>query len=147
MKLYEIDEQGQARTVQYAPVGVEDVCAAAVAEYRRSGFVRPWISYLGETTHAVVGSCTFKAPPQHGEVEIAYYTFPDYEGEGFATEMARQLVAIARQTDPEIVVTARTLPEENPSTSVLRKLGFVQRSLVLDEEDGEMMEWFLPPAA
>jgi len=147
MRLYEIDAQGESRIVQWTPEWVGEVCRTTVARYRRTGFVRPWTGYLAETAHAVVGTCAFKAPPHAGEVEIVYFTFPDYEGEGFATEMARQLVAIARQAEPAIVVTARTLPEENPSTSVLRKLGFIQRGPVVDEEEGELMEWMLPSAA
>lgn len=46
-----------------------------------------WGGYiiLDETTGEVIGSCAFKAPPTaQGTVEIAYFTFPGFEGQGYA---------------------------------------------------------------
>src|SRR5438105_2667151 len=40
----------------------------------------------------LVGTCSFKAPPADGEIEIAYYTFSGFEGRGIATAMARFLL-------------------------------------------------------
>lgn len=42
-----------------------------------------------------VGTCGFKSSPDQGRVEIAYFTFPDFEGRGLATAMAGELLAIA----------------------------------------------------
>jgi hypothetical protein len=42
-----------------------------------------------------------------------------------------------------VTVTAQTLPEENPSTSVLRKLNFRMVGSVEHPEDGLVWEWQL----
>jgi hypothetical protein len=39
------------------------------------------------------------------------------------------------------VITARTLPEENHSTKILRKNSFTFVGSVMDPEDGEVWEW------
>jgi RimJ/RimL family protein N-acetyltransferase len=73
--------------------------------------------------------------------EIAYFTFPDFEGRGLATQMARHLVDIALVTSPRITVAAQTLPQENASTTTLRKLGFVFKETLIHPEDGQVWEW------
>jgi RimJ/RimL family protein N-acetyltransferase len=89
----------------------------------------------------IVGGCGFKGAPADNRVEIAYSTFPDFEGRGLATQMARHLVDIALVTSPGITVAAQTLPEENASTTILRKLGFVFKETLIHPEDGQMWEW------
>ena len=57
-----------------------------------------WFGYLvmeGESQQ-IVGICSFKGPPVDGALEIAYFTFPGFEGRGIGTEMARFLVERAR---------------------------------------------------
>ncbi|MBI4482370.1 MAG: GNAT family N-acetyltransferase [Acidobacteria bacterium] len=122
---------------------VKEVCAATALLYERVGFVSPWLVYLALTGECVVGSCGFKAPPASGEVEIAYFTFAEFEGCGIATSMARELLALAKAAEPGITVTAQTLPERNASTRILEKLGFALRGSVVHPEDGEVWEWEL----
>jgi hypothetical protein len=55
--------------------------------------------------------------------------------------MAAFLVSLAKEHAPEIVVTAHTLPEENVSTLVLRKLGFVFSGPIDHEQDGRIWVW------
>ena len=45
-----------------------------------------------------------KSPPQNGRVEITYGTITGNEGQGIATQMARQLVQMARETEDGITV-------------------------------------------
>jgi RimJ/RimL family protein N-acetyltransferase len=52
--------------------------------------------------------------------------------------MAEVLVAIALGEPGVARVVAHTMPEENPSTRVLRRRGFRLEGAVLDEEDGEV---------
>ncbi len=120
------------------------VCEQTLGLYQRVGFQQPWIGYLAEEGGQVVGMCGYKSPPQNGRVEIAYGTVPGNEGRGIATQMARQLVQIARDAEKGIMVTAQTLPEEGASTAILRKLGFVLTGTVNDPEDGDVWEWCLP---
>lgn len=101
----------------------------------------PWIGYFVELNEQWVGTCAFKGAPQDRSVEIAYYTFEPFEGQGIGTEMCRQLVQIAQTTNPEVRVTARTLPEANASTSILQKNGFRLLGAVEDPEDGTVWEW------
>jgi [ribosomal protein S5]-alanine N-acetyltransferase len=104
--------------------------------FDRIGYTPPWIGYYAQQDGKLVGSCAFKGAPKNGKVEIAYGTF-----QGVAAEMCRQLVLISLQTNPSVIVTARTLPEENFSTKVLQKNGFKCLGTVWDEEDGEVWEW------
>jgi ribosomal-protein-alanine N-acetyltransferase len=109
--------------------------------FDRIGYTPPWIGYYAQKDGKLVGSCAFKGAPKNGKVEIAYGTFPAYQNQGVAAEMCRQLVLISLQTNPSVIVTARTLPEENFSTKVLQKNGFKCLGTVWDEEDGEVWEW------
>jgi [ribosomal protein S5]-alanine N-acetyltransferase len=106
------------------PMEVDGVLAGTSQLYESAGFQPPWICYLAVKGGAVVGTCGFKAAPLDGKVEIAYFTFPGYEGKGVATQMARQLLHIAQGAQQDILVVAQTLPERNASHRVLENLGF-----------------------
>jgi RimJ/RimL family protein N-acetyltransferase len=100
MKLIEIARSGSpAAEIIELPVVATEVGAAYVNLYNSVGFVRPWVGYLTLEDSVCVGTCGFKGPPVSNRVEIAYSTFPQYEGRGYATRMARALVARARETD------------------------------------------------
>jgi [ribosomal protein S5]-alanine N-acetyltransferase len=109
--------------------------------YEKIGFQPPWISYLGVSGSDYVGVCSFKGSPKKGTVEIGYFTFPEHEGKGYGQFMCSSLVDIAQGFDPEVVISARTQPEYNASTSILKKNGFELQGVVIDDEDGEVWEW------
>lgn len=111
--------------------------------YESTGFQRPWISYLGVIGAKPIGICSFKSPSRGNQVEIAYFTFPNEEGCGFATEMARQLIEIARSEQQNIRVIAQTLVAPNASHQVLRKLGFNPIGEMEHPSDGKVLEWQL----
>jgi RimJ/RimL family protein N-acetyltransferase len=95
-----------------------------------------WFGYLvvdGETRE-MVGICSLKGPPVDGAVEIAYFTFPGFEGRGIGTEMAHFLMERAFTFRDVTMVTAHTEAESNASTRILEKLGM--RVAGLTEEDG-----------
>ena len=121
----------------------EEVCSATASLYERVGFEPPWVGYLAVSSDQVMGSCGFKAPPVSGEVEIAYFTFPECQGQGIATSMARELLSIARAAEPSVTLTAQTLPERNASSHILEKLGFTLRRTFIHPDDGEVWEWEL----
>jgi RimJ/RimL family protein N-acetyltransferase len=113
---------------------------------RVSGAREPWCGYLAinDTTRMFIGTCGFKgAPNADGAVEIAYFTFPDNERRGYATEMARALTDIAREVGGTRRVIAHTPPEKNASTRVLEKVGMVLQGEVMDPEDGRVWRWEL----
>ena len=117
------------------------VVEATVELYRRIGYQPPWIGYLAFENGTCVGSCGFKTPPQNNRVEIAYFTFPEHESRGIATQMASELVRLALDQMPAVTVAAQTLPEESASTSILKKLRFHLVSSLEHPEDGLVWEW------
>jgi RimJ/RimL family protein N-acetyltransferase len=141
IQLLPIDRNGRPAAVDgRLPELARDVCLSSRLLYDLNGFEPPWIGYLAQIDEGVVGTCAFKAPPRLGRVEIAYFTFPEFEGRGFAQAMARELLAIAARL-PGLVVVAQTLPEENASNGVLRRLGFTFAGQVEHPEDGPVWEW------
>lgn len=110
--------------------------------YARVGFNPPWIGYFASLDQKLVAGGGFKGAPKNGQVEIAYGVFKGFEGQGIGTEVCRQLVLIALETDPGILISARTLPENNASAEILKRNGFVMGGKVWDEEDGDVWEWF-----
>ena len=138
-----------------ATVAAEDVATLqGVVEQTlgmRPGVAREadrWGGYLAvdEASDLVVGSSAFKGPPsESGAVEIAYYTFGPREGRGYAKAMARALISVALRLRLVRRVIAHTLPERNPSTSVLRSVGMRFVGEVVDPEDGPVWRWQLEP--
>jgi ribosomal-protein-alanine N-acetyltransferase len=122
-----------------------DALAATVKLYERTGFLRPWISYLATSGPLVVGICAFAAPPKKGRVEIAYHTFKPFEGQGIATMMVSELIKIARTADPEMEVFAQTAAQGNASSATLRKVGFEFVGEFPHTEVGRVWEWRLAP--
>ena len=122
-----------------------DVAKATLDLYGKAAAVAPWLSYfaLRESDNTLLGICSFKTPPVQGLVEIAYFTFPDYEGQGVATVMARELLKIAFGEYEVQAVLAHTLPEENASTAILRRRGFALIEIVEDPDDGAVWRWAL----
>ncbi|MGK2864313.1 MAG: GNAT family N-acetyltransferase [Chitinophagaceae bacterium] len=113
--------------------------------FSKVGYVLPWIGYYVKLNNEFVGSAAFKGKPKNKKVEISYGTFAKYQGRGIGTRICRHLVLIAIKTDPGVIVTARTLPQESASTSILKKNGFALAGTVWDEEDGNVWEWVYQP--
>jgi RimJ/RimL family protein N-acetyltransferase len=111
--------------------------------YRSVGYEPPWIGYVAVEDGIAVGTCGFKSAPMNNRVEIAYFTFPEHESTGVGTRMAGELVRLALERSPGVTVAAQTLPEDNASTSILRKLRFQLIGTVDHPEDGLVWEWQL----
>lgn len=122
-----------------------EVATATLDLYAKTGATEPWLSYFAfrDSDNALLGICSFKTPPVQGLIEIAYFTFPGYEGQGVASVMARELLKIAFNEYEVKAVLAHTLPEENASTSILRQRGFTLVEAVDDPEDGPIWRWAL----
>jgi beta-keto acid cleavage enzyme len=80
-------------------------------------------------------------------VELAYFTFPAWEGRGYATAMADALRALAASTGQVSIVRAHTLPLPNASGHILQTPGFTRVGEVLDPEDGLVWRWDWPVPA
>src|SRR5688572_12754654 len=109
--------------------------------YPKIGFNLPWVAYLVVRQNQVVGSCSFTGQPNDGKVEIAYWTFKEFEGQGIASFACKELVSIANQTNPDLAITAKTAPEHNASTKILQNNNFVFSEIVQDEEIGAAWLW------
>ena len=110
--------------------------------YQKVGYHKPWIGYFATLDgHEMIGCGGYKGAPRNGTIEIAYGTFKKYEGHGIGTEICRQLVWLALQTNPALQITARTLPGNNASTRILKRNGFEYTGIVYDAEDGDVWEW------
>ena len=127
------------------PDALAAICRASADHQRRVGYEPPWTGYLLARDGEYLGGGAFVAPPAAGRVEIAYFTLPAHEGRGFGRTTAALLVDIARRADPSLVLWAKTLPEENASTAILRALGFRHAGSTTDHEIGEAWAWLCQP--
>ncbi len=113
--------------------------------YPKTGFILPWVGYFVMHHEQIVGSCSFVGPPNDGRVEIAYWTFSEYEGRGIASFACKELIKIAKMHQPGIIITANTAPEHNASTKILEKNGFRYSGIVQDDDIGDAWQWLLRP--
>jgi RimJ/RimL family protein N-acetyltransferase len=117
-----------------------EILAETLALLTRDPRPDPWGSYVVRRGRRTIGVAAFKSAPMgEGEVEIAYMTFPAFEGRGHATATIAALVDIAEAAGA--VPFAHTLPEENASNMALRRNGFVYAGEVDDPEDGLIWRW------
>ena len=118
------------------------VAEQTLALFQRTGVTtHPWSGFLAvdRARDTIVGTSGFKAPPDaEGVVEIAYFTFPGFEGLGIASAMAARLVERAGDAPGVRRLRAHTLPERNASTRILEKVGFRLIGEVIDPEDGKV---------
>ena len=105
-----------------------------------------WWTYLfiHVADSTLIGLGGFKgAPDASGAVEIGYAIAPSYRRRGLATEAARGMIDYAFSHEHLTRVVAHTLPEKNPSTMVLQKVGMKFRGSTIDPDDGEVWSWSL----
>lgn len=124
---------------------VRDVASQTKLFLSKIGDTHEWGCYLAANVQQqIIGTCGFKGKPDgNGQVEIAYFTFPPFQGCGYATAMATALVERARDAKCVNAVIAHTLPKYNASTRVLQKVGMQFVSEYNDLEDGLVWRWEL----
>lgn len=99
---------------------------------------RVWdVIVIHKADQIAIGGIGFHGEPDEtGMVEIGYNIIPEYEGQGYATEMAHVVIEWALQT-PEITrVTAECLKTNIGSIRVLEKVGMHKLA-----PEGEMLRW------
>lgn len=109
--------------------------------YPTIGYNFPWVGYVVKQNDIIVGACAFTGPPKENKVEVSYWTFKEHEGKGISSWSCKELVSIAKRTDPNLEIFAKTAPEKNASTTILKRNGFVFTSVVQDHEIGDAWEW------
>lgn len=122
---------------------VDAVIAGQASLYARCPASPPLIGYLARdpATGAVIGSCSFILRREAEAVEIAYFTFPPYEGRGYAKAMARALLSIAATVPEHRRLVAFTLPSTGASSHILASHGFSRAGVSIDEDAGEVWAW------
>lgn len=138
-----IEIQKSYLTEKYALESTQEVIKATFDLYQKVGFQSPWVGYLVNDSNVIVGAAGFNGKPENNVVEISYYIFQQYEGKGFANLACKELIRIAKDQNPGLVICAKTEPKENASTSILRKNGFIYQKVVQDHEIGDAWLWEL----
>ena len=128
---------GEAELSDPAVTGqfASDMVAIASAAH-----IAPWCGYIARREDRPVGFGVFKNAPTDGIVEIGYLTFPAHERTGVASNVAAQMLDIARDAGVKCVI-AHTLPEENASTEVLRRNQFEKTGEANDPDEGLVWRW------
>lgn len=130
---------------QTKPIYANDDCQSIFksypAYYYKTGYTLPWIGYWVYRNNIIVGVGGFTGQPVDGKVEIAYGTFKAFEGQGIGTVTCKKLIAIAKSESQNVIITAKTAPEENASTKILQRNGFEFTGIVQDEEIGDAWQW------
>lgn len=109
--------------------------------YPKVGFNIPWVGYFLLLNNQVVGTAGFTGQPVDNTVEISYWTFKEWEGQGIASMACKELIAIAEKSNPSVTITAKTLPENNASTKILQNNNFKFVEIVQDHEIGDAWLW------
>jgi RimJ/RimL family protein N-acetyltransferase len=90
----------------------------------------------------LVGSAGFgDHPDADGVVLIGYSVYPEFEGQGYATEAAQALVQWAMQDERVAAVRATILPGNTGSRRVAEKAGLTFQRCVETDEDGLVELW------
>ncbi|KQZ38869.1 GNAT family N-acetyltransferase [Duganella sp. Root1480D1] len=98
---------------------------------------------VAEAEGTVLGGCTFKGTPSHGEVEIAYGVAKSARGRGVATAAVSQLVQLAATDRSVSRVVAEILPANLASSKVVSRVGFTEGETFVDAEGDSVVRWTL----
>ena len=143
MKLIAIQINEDKSKAIFSTKDCQDVLEAYENYYPIIGFHLPWVGYFIFKDDKIVGSCGFTGKPKNNQVEIAYWTFKEYENQGIASFTCQELIRIAKNKNENIKITAKTAPEHNASTKILEKNKFIYSEIVQDEEIGDAWLWKL----
>jgi RimJ/RimL family protein N-acetyltransferase len=106
-----------------------------------------WWMHFFMSDDTLVGSGGFVGPPDDGVVEFGYEVAPAFRGKGIGVAAARAMLDKAAASGAVTTVIAHTLAHENPSTGVLRRLGFRFTEEREDPDEGSVWRWELPLTA
>ena len=124
--------------------GIREQLLSASAEFMKklenAKQADPWqfgFAVIHKIDNVLMGMGGFPGPPNsEGVAEIAYGIAPNYQGRGYATEVANALIDFASRDARVKTICAHTLAETNASTRVLEKCGFEKVGETTDPENG-----------
>ena len=114
-----------------------------IADLELDPTAQPWLGraiVLGEPdgTRRIIGSAGFHSPPDaEGRVEVGYRVEPPYRRQGVATEVVRALFDWAAREHGVQRFRASVSPLNMPSLAIIRRLGFRQVGVQIDDIDGK----------
>ena len=117
----------------------------AYGEMRDLALARPeerqWAAvwFIERQDGSRVGDLCFKGLPPDGCIEIGYGLFPEYWGQGYATEAVTAMVSWARTQPGVTAVEAEAEASNLASLRVLEKSGFVPTGVI--GEEGPRFVW------
>jgi len=100
MELRPITLQEDKSHELYASDDCQNLLAMYEKFYPKIGYHFPWVGYFIELPDKIVGTCGFVGQPKDNKVEIAYWTFKDYEGKDIASLGCKALLNIVYKEDP-----------------------------------------------
>jgi len=86
----------------------------------------------GDVGDILIASAGFKGPPHEGTVEIGYSALPRFQGQGYATKMARALIDWAFAQPGVLRIVAETTEDNTPSVRLLHRLGSIRTELAVE---------------
>jgi ribosomal-protein-alanine N-acetyltransferase len=117
--------------------------AARSLRLAAQGHGEPWAtSYLIVRDHdqRIVGACGFKTAPSAGRVELGYGVAAAARGQGAATAALKLLLAMAFDAGATSVL-AEVVPENEASTKVVQKNGFIRTGAGHDKDGEYVVQW------
>jgi [ribosomal protein S5]-alanine N-acetyltransferase len=99
---------------------------------------QPWF-FADRAQREIVGSAGFSGPSESGSLQLGYAVYPDYQGRGYATEVAASLLQAA-WTDPRITAVQATIPPwHSQSIRVAEKTGMITVGEGEDDDVGKIV--------
>ena len=146
--LHERDLEGAAAEIGASvpsdlPDRLDNFLQFRIADLTVDPSAQPWLGRAIVMTEAdggrrIIGSAGFHSPPDvDGRVEIGYRVEPDYRRLGVATEVVRALFDWSMREHGVQRFRASVAPDNVPSLAVVRRLGFRQTGVQVDDLDGE----------
>jgi RimJ/RimL family protein N-acetyltransferase len=81
-----------------------------------------------------VADVTLHSPNEHGGAELGFMVLPEHHGQGYATEAARAMLALAFDGAGLHRVTARVEPRNEASWRVLERIGMRREAHFVENE-------------
>jgi ribosomal-protein-alanine N-acetyltransferase len=113
-----------------------------IADLSADPDAQPWLGRAivlteDDGTDRIIGSCGFHSPPEpDGRVEVGYRVEPRWRRQGVASEVVRALFDWAHAQGVDRF-RASVAPDNVPSLAIIRRLGFRQTGVQMDDIDGE----------
>ncbi|RDB05629.1 N-acetyltransferase [Runella aurantiaca] len=107
---------------------------------------RGWWTYvpIHKKDNVLIGSCGYKGKPDaDGAVEIGYEIIKPYRNQGLGMELAKALVMNAFAAPSVKAIKAYTLANDNASTRILTKNGFLKKGEIDDVANEKLWRWEL----